>query len=637
VGVAGGIPSGSWSQFGATISAYGTNGSPGSVSTINNALTSACNSHEYVLLGGGTFWIDGPPIIKCSYEVLRGSAAESNPTIIEDSGPSECVQNSQNICLAGNQASPFVNAANCTDSPTEGTCPGNAYAFSWTGGYAQGATSITVASVGSGGINNGEIITLDQANSLADNGGAFVCDINTNTPPCHNTGQSGTYAGRTIGGIDYQQQQHVRVVAGCATACVGSGPFPLTITPGLYAPNWNTTSAVGGYFVKPITNVGLEDMTIDNSVAATADSIIGVANVDNWWIKNVRTLHGNRNHVWAAEATHGEWRDSYAIATINGLSESYGLEMYDSSDNLTENNIYQQIASPNIGAGGDSGNIFAYNFSVDNFYTGASGTYMQTTYLCHDAGNLYELFEGNQINGLSCDNIHGTSALITAFRNWVNGQDYNTAGSPPYQPTLGTQPIATATYARGMNFVGNVLGTPGYHVYYQSYPPSNMAASSALCNLYIYDIGAGPANCGYFPSAGIGSDPITYTSMFFWGDYDVANGSVQWPNRSTTAVPYISSNAMPSSHTLPASFYQPARPSFWGSMPWPAVGPDVTGGIGPAGMAYRNPAAVCYYTTMNGPVNGSGNPLPFDANVCYGSTPPPTRPNPPTGVAAVTQ
>ena len=35
--------------------------------------------------------------------------------------------------------------------------------FQWTGGYAQGATSITVANVGSSGISKGDIIVLDHS------------------------------------------------------------------------------------------------------------------------------------------------------------------------------------------------------------------------------------------------------------------------------------------------------------------------------------------------------------------------------------------------------------------------------------------------------------------------------------------
>jgi hypothetical protein len=52
-------------------------------------------------------------------------------------------------------------------------------------------------------------------------------------------------------------------------------------------------------------------------------------------------------------------------------------------------------------------------------------------------------------------------------------------------------------------------------------------------------------------------------------------------------------------------------------MPWPAIGPDVTGGQDPAGHAHKIPAQVCYETSA---MNGDGT-LSFNADSCYGGTP----------------
>jgi len=46
---------------------------------------------------------------------------------------------------------------------------------------------------------------------------------------------------------------------------------------------------------------------------------------------------------------------------------------------------------------------------------------------------------------------------------------------------------------------------------------------------------------------------------------------------------------------------------------------DVTGGTGPAGHAYLNPAMQCYLGTMGGVDGGTGSPLAFNENTCYGS------------------
>jgi hypothetical protein len=84
------------------------------------------------------------------------------------------------------------------------------------------------------------------------------------------------------------------------------------------------------------------------------------------------------------------------------------------------------------------------------------------------------------------------------------------------------------------------------------------------------------------------------------------------------------SNPVPSSQALPASFYLSAKPAFFGSVPWPPIGPDVTNGTETSGHAFRIPARRCYDNTPK--TNGILN---FNAAACYGSG---TAPAPPTNL-----
>jgi hypothetical protein len=65
-------------------------------------------------------------------------------------------------------------------------------------------------------------------------------------------------------------------------------------------------------------------------------------------------------------------------------------------------------------------------------------------------------------------------------------------------------------------------------------------------------------------------------------------------------------------------------------MPWPAIGPDVTGGdiSGIGGHAYRIAAQVCYDNALK-----VGGILTFNANNCYGNTAP-APPSPPKNLKA---
>src|SRR5258708_18978178 len=113
-----------------------------------------------------------------------------------------------------------------------------------------------------------------------------------------------------------------------------------------------------------------------------------------------------------------------------------------------------------------------------------------------------------------------------------------------------------------------------------------------------------------------------------WGNYDTVNAAVRFQTSEDghTAPTYPAlTNA---SQTLPASFYLSSKPSFWGTMPWPAVGPDVTGGnvANVGGHVYGNPAANCYLNVMGGKTDGSSGQLTFNADNCYssgGGIPPP--------------
>jgi len=95
------------------------------------------------------------------------------------------------------------------------------------------------------------------------------------------------------------------------------------------------------------------------------------------------------------------------------------------------------------------------------------------------------------------------------------------------------------------------------------------------------------------------------------GNYTNGNGAVAWEYN----VPAGHNPAHPS-QTLPPSFYKSAKPAWWGSLPWPAIGPDVTGGTGPGGhtsLKASNPAMACY---VGGTKDANGY-LVFDPSTCY--------------------
>jgi hypothetical protein len=95
-----------------------------------------------------------------------------------------------------------------------------------------------------------------------------------------------------------------------------------------------------------------------------------------------------------------------------------------------------------------------------------------------------------------------------------------------------------------------------------------------------------------------------FSTAFLHGNYTHADGATTWSPSG--------------SKDLPCSLYLASKPAWWGALPFPATGPDVTGGSGPAGHSYGNAAKACYEGKMGGTLGGAGGPLSFNAKACYG-------------------
>jgi len=359
---------------------------------------------------------------------------------------------------------------------------------------------------------------------------------------------------------------------------------------------------------------GVENLSADHT-SSSASSGMMFFNAFDCWVKGVKDINSDRNHVWLQVTAHTTVRDSYFYGTKNAASQSYGVEPYMSSDNLIENNIFQHVAAAMMVNGAASGTVFGHNFAVDDYYF-TPGWMMGSNWL-HAAGIDSVLEEGNEGAGFISDDIHGTHHFVTLFRNQFIGWETT--------KTVQTTAVHLYTHSRYFNVVGNVLGKPGYHSQYQDSTPGGVLSAQS-----IYTLGwAG--NDGTNLSAVL-SDPFVIGSLMRWGNYDSVNAAAQWNSSEVPSGLTQFANPVPVNHNLPSSFYLSSKPSWWGSMPWPAVGPDVAGSPDPTGHAYVNPAQACYNSTAK---DGSGL-LQFNAGACYGSSSA-IAPAAPTGLRATVQ
>ena len=253
--------------------------------------------------------------------------------------------------------------------------------------------------------------------------------------------------------------------------------------------------------------------------------------------------------------------------------------------------------------------------------------------------------------------------LATGWESCANGQcgSYKTKDS-------NSSAVESQSYNRYMNFIYNVLGTPGYSTIYN-------ANSKSCTSIYEFNNTVWATGCGNNGGnvAIPGDSNVTATSMR-WGNWDTANGSTQYnvgevPSGISSYANSVPTSACTGSMTCPPSFYYPSRPSWWSSsIPFPAIGEDVAGGnvgqcsgtlntsghmSGTAALTSAQctgtsltasqwgghvnaiPAMACYLNMMSGPPDGSGGALTFNAANCYGTNNTATsKPQAPSGLSA---
>ena len=129
---------------------------------------------------------------------------------------------------------------------------------------------------------------------------------------------------------------------------------------------------------------------------------------------------------------------------------------------------------------------------------------------------------------------------------------------------------------------------------------------------------------GYSHATGGVTDAKTKPTAFRWGNYDTVTGTSRFLASEVPSGLTQFANPVPSSQTLPASFYQSTKPAWFASVPWPAIGPDVTGGniSGYNGHANKIPARLCWENSPIDSAYGAQNIRVFVPGTCYYAGPP---------------
>lgn len=301
-------------------------------------------------------------------------------------------------------------------------------------------------------------------------------------------------------------------------------------------------------------DIGIEDLTFDNS-ESWSYYIGDVYRAANCWFYRVRMI-GSQQRILNIDSSYRctirecVFREGIPITETNYSAafayRGYGIAFFGfNSSCLVENNIIYHLNPGLSMSGANSGNVIAYNLFTDIYANNTGGS--PTAYSAHAGHPYMNLFEGNVMHArFNPDNYFGSSSDGTVFRNRIiNWPLLNQSNRND------NAVIDLPMFARNYNIVGNVLGTVGVETNYQ------YTTNDRLQPRTIYTFG--------YPGWAYGDvrDPNVLATVLRHGNWDSVNQSIVWDGDIADKV-------------LPDSLYLTNKPSWFGSLDWPAINPTNT-------------------------------------------------------------
>lgn len=347
----------------------------------------------------------------------------------------------------------------------------------------------------------------------------------------------------------------------------------------------------------PRRQVHVRCLLLDRTTATTSQTCnILMRNAVDCTVKGVRSERCNYAHINLFRTANttialSHFRQGHSYG---GGGRAYGVLVdYGSGDNRVEGNTFEQLRHAMIVQAGANGNVFAYNHSVNPFWS-------QFPFPSNAAGDLVlhgnypylNLFEGNVVQNIVIDNSHGINGPYnTLFRNRAElyGIFMNTSPASNEQNFIGNQVTYTGSvtygqyalqgtghFAYGNQIKGTILpaGTAepvapslcGYsfgpfYTVHSSVPPlrtDNWQATSPLIEAqYRRTVLGMPSSCAdvtYDLSTGLSGVPQQATCRVF---FDAAAHQLVVEHGSPAAEPYAVFDSM--GRTVAAGTVQASR------------------------------------------------------------------------------
>jgi hypothetical protein len=206
------------------------------------------------------------------------------------------------------------------------------------------------------------------------------------------------------------------------------------------------------YIVKmnPAKNVGIECLKIHrlDNTAPSQSSNIHFSYAVNCWVNGIESENCTFSHVEARRSSNIHISKSYFHHGFEygGGGRAYGVMLHITSNEcMVENNIFEHLRHSMIVQAGANGNVFAYNYSHDPYWSSTPNNSAGDAVL-HGNYTYANLFEQNICQNIVIDNSHGPNGPYnTMLRN--RSEKYGI--------------FFSATNSPDQNFLGNEITNTG--------------------------------------------------------------------------------------------------------------------------------------------------------------------------------
>lgn len=245
--------------------------------------------------------------------------------------------------------------------------------------------------------------------------------------------------------------------------------------------------------VTPRRQVHVRCLLLDRTTATSSQTCnILMRYAQDCTVEGVRSERCNYAHINLFRTTRTTVRNSHFRLghSYGSGGKAYGVLVdYGSGDNLVLGNTFDQLRHAMIIQAGANGNVFAYNHSVNPFWS-------QFPFPSNAAGDLVlhgnypylNLFEGNVVQNIVIDNSHGINGPYnTLFRNRAElyGIVMSTSPASNEQNFIGNQ----VTYTGSVTYGQYALQGTGHFAYGNQIKGTILPAGTAEP--------VAPSLCGY--------------------------------------------------------------------------------------------------------------------------------------------